>query len=247
MTPRRLALVTGAGRNLGRAIALALADAGMDVAVNVRGDVDAGERVAREVQQKGAASAVFPADVASESSVSAMFDSIGSTLGRTPDVLVNNASIRPRQSLLAMTFDDWRRVQGVALDGAFLCTRAALPGMVERSHGRIVNIIGRAAFTGHPAMAHVVAAKAGLHGLTRAIALEFGPRGVTANSVSPGPIRADDGSLPGGLSESQLLPTIPSRHVVSGADIAAVCVFLATDPGTITGQVIHADGGQFIA
>ena len=183
----RVALVTGASRNIGRAIALALAEAGASIAIVARSDEAAAESVAREVEAHGGRAIVLLGDVAQETDADRLVGKTVEILGGL-DLLVNNAAIRREAPVEKLTFADWREVMGVTLDGAFLMSRAAIPHLIAGEGGAIVNIGGLTAYTGAMNRAHVISAKAGLDGFTKALAHELGPRGITVNLVSPGMI-----------------------------------------------------------
>ena len=201
----QVALVTGGVRRIGRAIGLTLAGAGADVVVNARSSRDEAEATAREIERLGVRASVEIADITDEHAVNRMVDSIVSRYGRL-DILVNNAAIRREAPFTEMSLTEWREIMAVILDGAFLCSRAAVPYMLQQGYGRIINVGGVSAHTGSIARAHVSAAKAGLVGLTKALAVEFAEQGITANCVVPGKIggkrsaTAGRGvSLPGGV------------------------------------------------
>src|SRR5438128_1817277 len=181
----RVAMVTGAGRNIGRAIALALADAGAAVAVNGlanRADVDA---VVSEIESRGGKALAVMADVSDEAAVQRMTAAAVERLGRI-DILVNNAAVRPEKPFESLSLSDWRAVHSVILDGAFLTVKAALPHLKATGSSAIVNIGGMTAYTGAKSRAHVVAAKLGLIGFTKALAHDLAESGITANCVVPG-------------------------------------------------------------
>ena len=189
----KVALVTGGARNIGRAIALALAEAGANVAIVTRTDQAAADDAVSALRQRGVTAESFLADVADEGQVNARMDTIVKRFGRL-DILVNNAAVRTEVPFAQLSFAEWRRIIGIALDGAFLCAKAALPALAARG-GTIINIGGLTAYTGGEHRAHVIAAKAGLDGLTRALAVELAPQGITVNLVSPGlieTVRAGD-------------------------------------------------------
>lgn len=242
----RVALVTGGVRRIGRATALALAGAGADIVINARSSKDEAEAALREVEGLGVRGMVHLADITNEDEVAAMREAVEARFGRI-DILVNNAAIRREAALTEMSFAEWREIHSVILDGAFLCSRAVLPGMVERGYGRIINIGGVSAHTGAIERAHVAAAKAGIEGLTRATAVEFASHGITANCVSPGKIggkrSATSGntvSLPGGAT-----PIVPRDGRPD--DVAAVILTLCGPAGDfITGQTLHVNGGLFL-
>src|SRR5882672_10470844 len=181
----KVALVTGAGRNIGRAIALALADAGAKVAVNVRVSRDEGQAVVDEIAARGGDALLIAADVTRRADVDAMVAAIAKRFGRL-DIVVNNAAIRHELAFADLSYDDWRAAQAVCVDGAFHCTQAALPLLKASGEGTVVNIGGMTAYTGAAKRAHVVTAKAALGGFTRALAHELAPHGITVNCVSPG-------------------------------------------------------------
>ena len=242
----QVALVTGGVRRIGRSIALALAGAGADIVVNARSSRDEAEGVLREVEALGVRGMVHLADVTQETAVAEMQATVEARLGRV-DILVNNAAIRREAVLTEMTYAEWREILAVILDGAFLCSRAALPGMVARGHGRIINIGGVSAHTGAFERAHVAAAKAGIEGLSRAMAVEYAASGVTVNCVAPGKIGGKRSgtsgktvSLPGNAK-----PIVPREG--RPEDVAAVVLTLCgAAGGFVTGQTIHVNGGLFL-
>src|SRR5438094_8070329 len=180
----RVAIVTGAGRNIGRAIALALADGGAAVVVNARANAQEAQGVAGEIERAGGKAAAAVADVADADAVARMVEQAASRFGRI-DILVNNAAVRAEQAFETMTLADWRAVTAVILDGAFNCVKACLPHLKHSGAGAVVNIGGLSAHTGAAHRAHVVAAKAGLIGFTRALAHELAPE-IRVNTVTPG-------------------------------------------------------------
>ena len=236
----RVALVTGASRNIGRAIALALAAGGASVIVNARVSRDELEKVAAEARGM----AVL-ADVTDEAAIATMVTRTLERYGRL-DILVNNAAIRAIEPIENITSKRWREVTGVILDGAWLCTQACLSLLKESKAGAIVNIGGMSAHTGAAGRPHVVAAKAGLEGLTRALAHDLAPHGVTVNCVVPGLIATRRGAASGVHSALE-----GRRETVLGRrgtpeEVAAAVRFLA-GPGAryITGQTLHVNGGAF--
>jgi 3-oxoacyl-[acyl-carrier protein] reductase len=242
---RRVALVTGASRNIGRAIALALAEEGVAVALNARASLDALEGVAAEIAARGGSAAAFLADVADEAAVERMVDAVVRRFGRL-DILVNNAAIRPRGALETLTLAEFRAVTAVILDGAFLCARAALPYLKRGEQASIVNIGGLTGHIGATGRLHVVAGKAGLVGLTKGLAQELAPFGITVNCVVPGAIdtvRAE-GSVASGHAGH---PPLLGRKGRS-EEIAAMVRYLAGPAARyITGQAIHVNGGAHMA
>ena len=183
----RVALITGAVRRIGRAIALALAGDGAAVVINTRSSRDEAEAVAAEIEGRGGRALVHLADVTDEAAVQAMVDAALARFGRL-DILINNAADRRQNPLTEISLAEWRHITGIIVDGAFLCARACLPHMVAAGGGTVINIGGVSAHTGAHDRAHVITSKAALVGLTKAIAVEFAERGITANCVVPGKI-----------------------------------------------------------
>ena len=181
----RVAIVTGAGRRIGRTIAMALGEAGAAVVVNARSNAAEAEAVVAAIEAGGGKACACIADVADPASAARLVANAVDHFDRL-DILVNNAALRARRPLVDITDTEWRRVVGVILDGSFFLARAAVPHVAKGRVGRIINIGGGTAFTGADQHVHVVAAKAGLLGLTRALAVELGPQGITVNMVSPG-------------------------------------------------------------
>ncbi|MCL6707167.1 3-oxoacyl-ACP reductase FabG [Pseudomonas sp. R2.Fl] len=242
----RVALVTGASRNIGRAIALALADAGASIAIVARSDREAAEAVAREIEAKGRRAAVLIGDVAQEEDAARLVGGAVEALGRL-DILVNNAAIRREAPVEELSFKDWRDVMGVTLDGAFLMSRAAIPHLLASDHAAIVNIGGLTGYTGAVHRVHVVAAKSGLDGLTKALAHELSPRGVTVNLVSPGMIETDrQHTKAGDPAHHKTTRTLVGRRGTP-EEVAAAVVYLAgPDTRFTTGQTLHVNGGAFL-
>ena len=241
----RVALVTGAGRNIGRAIAKALAAGGATIIVIVRSNKAEADQVVREIERDGGKAIALVADVADESAVGRMVADAAKQLGRI-DYLINNASLRNERHFEEMSFTEWRDVLGVTLDGAFHCAKACLPQLKASGAGAIVNIGGLSAHTGSKHRAHVIAAKAGLVGFTRALAHDLAADGVTVNLVAPGTIetaRRSDAAQP---AHHLINNTLTGRRGAPD-DVAATVRFLC-GPGAryITGQTIHVNGGAFL-
>jgi 3-oxoacyl-[acyl-carrier protein] reductase len=241
----KVAIVTGAGRNIGRAIALALASDGAAIVVNARSNRAEAEAVAREIESVGGKALVHIGDVADAKAVQAMADAAAKQFGRI-DILVNNAALRREKSFAEMDYAAWREILDVTLDGTFHCVKACLPALRKSGAGAIVNIGGLSAHTGAKNRAHVVTAKAGIIGFTRALAHDLADDGITVNCVVPGLI---------GTPRPKDKPE-PAHHLthqtISGAqgrpeDVAATVRFLC-GPGAryINGQAIHANGGAYL-
>ena len=239
----KVALVTGGARNIGRAVALALGAAGAAVVVNARSSRAGAEETLAAIKAAGGEGAVHLADVTDPKAVGAMLEAAVGRFGRL-DLLVNNAAVREETPFAEITLAHWQRVLAVILDGAFVCAQACLPHMKRAGAGAIVNIGGLTAYTGASGRAHVVAAKAGLAGLTRALALELAPEAITVNCVVPGTIETVRG-LPGTPerpAHRSALPPLGRRG--EPAEVAAAVRFLC-GPGAryITGQSVHVSGG----
>ena len=241
----KVAIVTGAGRNIGRAIALALAGAGASILVNARNNRDEADSVAGEIAASGGKAIVHIGNVADEQAVQVMADAALSQFGRI-DILVNNAALRREKPFAEMDYAEWREILDVTLDGAFHCTKACLPALRASGAGTIVNIGGLSAHTGAANRAHVVTAKAAIVGLTRALAHDLAADGITVNCVVPGLI---------GTPRPKDRPE-PAHHLTHGTitgergkpdDVAAVVRFLCTPAARyVTGQAIHANGGAYL-
>jgi 3-oxoacyl-[acyl-carrier protein] reductase len=242
----QVALVTGGVRRIGRAIALALAREGAAIAVNAKSSRDEADETVREIEALGGTARAFMGDVTDEGEVARMVKEIAATLGPV-DILINNAAVRRDDIFTAMSFADWRLVMAVVLDGAFLCSRAVIPGMLARGRGTIINIGGVTGHTGASGRAHVSTAKAGLVGLTKALAVEFGGNGITVNCVVPGriggPRSANSGK--GGVIPGGGHPLVGREG--DPEDIAAAVKLLCSSGGRyITGQTIHVSGGVYL-
>jgi 3-oxoacyl-[acyl-carrier protein] reductase len=241
----RVAIVTGAGRNIGRGIALALADGGAAVVVNARSNLKEAQAVAGEIERVGGKALAVTADVADADAVNKMVAAAAEKFGRI-DILVNNAAVRVEQAFEGMTLAQWRAVTSIILDGAFNCVQACLPHLKKSGAGVIINIGGLSAHTGAARRPHVVAAKAGLIGLTRALAHELASDKIRVNTVTPGLMSAP---RPAGQPEPQHHSLVQSLSGRRGepADIAAAVRFLC-GPGAsfITGQNMQVNGGTFL-
>ena len=241
----KVAIVTGAGRNIGRAIALALAEAGASVVVNARSNRAEADAVAREIEVSGGKALVHIGDVADVTAVQAMAAMAVKQFGRI-DILVNNAALRREKPFAEMDYAEWREILDVTLDGAFHCVKACLPALRNSGAGSIVNIGGLSAHTGARDRAHVVTAKAGIIGFTRGLAHDLASDGITVNCVVPGLIgtpRPKDRPEPAHHLTHQTIGGERGRP----EDVAAAVRFLC-GPGAryINGQAIHANGGAYL-
>lgn len=239
-------LVTGSGRNIGRATILAYAREGANVVINAHTSRDQVDAVVMEAREIGVKAIGILADISDPYQVQGMADEVLKTFGKV-DILVNNAVLREARPFTEIDFAEWRRIIGVDLDGAFHCIKAFLPGMIDQRWGRIINITGMMANRGNHGMTHVSAAKMGLVGLTRSLAVELAHYNILVNCISPGAIgwSQDPNSL---LPEEatrldKRLASIPMNRLGTPDEIASVCVFLSLPAGGyISGQHIHVNG-----
>ena len=241
----KVAIVTGAGRNIGRAIARQLALAGAAVVVNVRANQAEADGVVREIEAAGGKAVGVIGDVADPSTAAALAAAATKSFGRI-DILVNNAALRREKPIDRMSYADWREVMNVTLDSAFHCVTACLPAMQKSGGGTIINIGGMSAHIGSKHRAHVMTAKAGLVGFTRGLAHDLADAHITANCVVPGAI---DTTRPGSSPS-------PAHHLAHGTitgergkpdDVAAMVRFLCGPGGRyVTGQTIHVSGGAYL-
>lgn len=248
LTDSRVCLVTGGGRNLGRQLCLTMAERGYDIVLTVRSDRQPGDDVAREVAERGRRAVVVAAELTDSSSVDGVAATALEQFGRI-DVAVNNAAIRPRAPLLELTDADWHRVLDVNLSAPFYLCRAVLPAMIRQGSGCLIAIAGLVGYLGGGGgAAHIAASKAGLLGLTRAVADEFGPYGVRANVVVPSRMDTTRSAPADPAKVEAEIQATPLRRKGSTADVASTCAFLASDEASfITGQAIHVNGGFFKA
>jgi 3-oxoacyl-[acyl-carrier protein] reductase len=240
----KAAIVTGAGRNIGRAIALTLAQGGASILINVRSNRAEADAVAREIEGAGGRAIVHIGDVADAKAMAAMADATVAGFGRV-DILVNNAALRREKPFAEMDYAEWREILDVTLDGAFHCTKACLAALRNSGAGTIVNVGGLSAHTGASNRAHVITAKAGIVGFTRALANDLAGDGITVNCVVPGLIGTP---RPKGQPE-------PAHHLTHRTltgergrpeDVAAIVRFLCGPSARyVTGQAIHANGGAY--
>jgi 3-oxoacyl-[acyl-carrier protein] reductase len=249
MLAGRTAIVTGSGQNIGRGVALALARAGANVVLNGHRNVDALEAVAAEVRALGATPLVAVADVGDPDAVAHMVKRAQDTFGSV-DIAVSNVGVRHHQPFLDIGIEEWRSVLNTNLNAAFYLARAVLPGMVKRHWGRIIHMSGRDGFFPKANRAHNVTCKAGVFALAKALAIEFGPSGITANTIAPGIIETtrDPAHYPDFEREYEARrQAMPVRRLGRVEDIGEACVYLCSEAGGfVTGQVLHVNGGEFI-
>ncbi len=239
-----VALVTGASRRIGRATALGLARHGADLVVTARWAKDEIEAVAGEIRALGRKATVAMGDVTDEADAARMVQEAKAAHGRI-DILVNNAAVRRQAPFLEMTLAEWREINAVILDGAFLMSRTVLPVMLENGGGTVVNIGGMTGHTGARERAHVCAAKAGIVGLTKAIAVEFADRGITANCVVPGKIGGKRSATSG--ASPDVGASIPLGREGEIEEAAGVVVSMCLPYSRfMTGQSVHVSGGLYL-
>jgi len=236
------ALVTGASRGIGRAVALALAECGAEVVVNYASSPVAADAVVKDIESKGGTAYALQADVGDEAAVDALIKTVLERSGRI-DVLVNNAGITRDGLLMRMKAADWNAVINLNLTGVFLCTRAVARPMLKQKSGRIINITSVVGLMGNAGQANYAAAKAGVVGLTRSAAKEMASRGITVNAVAPGFIATD---MTKDLDAEGILTAIPLGTFGTPEQVAGTVQFLAADSAAayITGQVLQVDGGM---
>jgi 3-oxoacyl-[acyl-carrier protein] reductase len=246
MSDKRVVVVTGASRGIGRAVAVALSGPNTDVVVNYRSGLDAAEETAASVASRGGSPHLVPFSVSDVDAVKESFKEIVKVHGRV-DILVNNAGVSKDNLLALMKPAEWDDVLDTNLKGVFLCSQAVVKTMMKQRFGRIVNITSIVGVMGNPGQANYCAAKAGIIGLTRSLARELISRNITVNAVAPGFIETDmTRDMPEKTRES-LLAQIPAGRYGAPEDVAAAVQFLVSEgAGYITGQVIHVNGGMFM-
>jgi len=241
----KVALVTGSSRNIGRAIAHALAAHGASIVVHGQQDADAAESVRREIEEKGSRAIAHLADIRDEGACRDLIDAAVSAFGRL-DILVCNAAIRRQKPFLEATFEEWREVLAVDLDGVFLLARAAAPHIVDAGGGSIVCLGGSPSHLGTRGRAHVCAAKMGVVGLARVLANELGEHGINVNVVAPGHVDTTRGASAGQMSTVTTERAI-ARKALPEEIAAMVCHLCLPEGRYVTGQTIHVNGGMLFA
>ena len=242
----KVALVTGAGKNIGRTIALDLARRGASLVINGRSDRLAVDAVVAEINAVGGQAIGCLADVSDQAATERMVADAAAAFGGI-DILVSNAGLRRQTPFLEMGLAEWREILSVALDGAFVLAKAAVPHMLGRGGGAIVSLSGISTHVGTPNRCHVSASKAGLEGLMRALAVELAPHQITCNCVAPGSVDTVRGASAGVLPSTLAERGIPLGRKAAVAEISAAVRFLAGPDGRyITGQTLHVNGGVFL-
>lgn len=243
----KVAIVTGAGKNIGRTIALTLAADGADIVVNGRSDQSLLETVAAEIEALGARALPVLADVSQEDQVKDLVARTVSHFGGL-DIVVSNAGLRRQTPLIEMAYAEWREIMSVALDGAFLLARHTVPEMIKRGGGRFVGLSGVSHHAGVPNRVHVNASKAGLEGLIHGMAGELGQYNITANAIAPGAIDTARGASAGAMPAALGLDGIPLQRLGLPDEIAAAVRYLVgPGGGYVTGQTLHVNGGKVVS
>jgi 3-oxoacyl-[acyl-carrier protein] reductase len=242
----KVGLVTGGARNIGRAIARSLAAGGAAVMVNAKTSRAEAEKTVAMIESASGTAALHIADITNPKEVTSLVEATVKTFGRL-DFLVNNAAVRYETAFSSISYEEWRRVLSIVLDGAFLCAQAALPHLIRAGGGTIINIGGQTGHKGAAERAHVITAKAGLAGMTKALALDLAPHQITVNCVVPGAIESQRGlpGVPERPADRRAPPPIGRRG--EPEEIAAMVRMLCgSDARYITGQAIHVNGGGYL-
>ncbi len=243
---KKIALITGASRGIGKEIALALAKEGYDIAFSFNSNREMAEIVKHEIEEIGSKAVAIKADVSSKEDVDNMIKLIGEELG-TVDILVNNAGITKDNLLIRMSEEDWDDVITVNLKSAFLTTKAVARSMMKKRYGKIINLSSVVGIMGNAGQANYSASKAGLIGLTKSTAKEFAGRGIRVNAIAPGFVSTDMTNALSDEVKETMLKAIPLGYFASTKEISDLVVFLASEKSDyITGQVIEIDGGMNI-
>lgn len=246
MLKDKVALVTGASRGIGKAIAIALAHQGAKVAINYSSSDDAAIEVCEIIRKNGGTAEIFKAKVNVEEEVDSMFAAIEEKLGSV-EILVNNAGITKDNLLMRMKTEEWDNVIDVNLKGAFLCTRRVLKGMMKARYGKIINISSVVGFSGNAGQFNYSATKAGIIGMTKSAALELGSRGIRVNAVAPGFIETDMTAVLTNEVKAAYMEKIPLKALGKVEDIANAVVYLASPLSDyMTGQTLHLNGGLYL-
>ena len=240
----KIALVTGASRGIGKAIAIALAKAGATVVINYAGNANAAQEVATEIMENSGKAIVIQADVASAEAVESMVKMIVEQFGRI-DILVNNAGITRDNLLMRMKESDWDDVMNTNLKGVYNCTKSISRIMMKQRYGKIVNMTSVVGLTGNAGQANYAAAKAGVIGFTKSVAKEFASRGINVNAIAPGYISTDMTAVLSDEVKKDFAAKIPFGRIGQAEDVAEAVLFLVSDKSSyITGQTINVDGGM---
>jgi 3-oxoacyl-[acyl-carrier protein] reductase len=240
----RVAVVTGGGRGIGRAVAVRLANEGANVAISYRSNDAAAEEVAKEVRAAGAQCETFKGDVASPEDVDALFKGVGEAFGPV-EILINNAGLTRDNLMMRMKENEFDEVLSTNLKGTYLCTRAALRPMIRARWGRIVNVSSVVGLVGNAGQANYAASKAGIIGFTKSVAREVAQRGITANVVAPGYVETELTSSLSGEVKDRIREQVPAGRFAEAEEVAEVVAFLAGEgAGYITGQTLAVDGGM---
>ena len=245
MSDRKLALVTGAARGIGRAIAIELAKSGFDIALNYNSSEEAAESLAAEIKALGVNAVKFKADVSSQEDCAKLFKDIKAAMGSSVSVLVNNAGITRDNLLMRMKPDEWQAVINANLNSVYYCTREAIRDMAKARFGRIINIASVVGLIGNAGQANYAASKAGIIGFTKSVAREYASRGITANAIAPGFIATKMTDVLKDDIKAGIEAQIPAGHIGTPEDVANAVKFFASDASAyITGQVLAVDGGM---